>query len=99
MARPLLADSAMYLALRMGRMLARLGDLLRAVLRQDSEPESTLYEEMELTQAYVSLEQMRFGDRLRVILDRIDRVQRKLQFAILEEKKVEKRTAKSRNKR
>jgi signal transduction histidine kinase len=48
------------------RMLARLGDLLRAVLRQDSEPESTLGEEMELTKAYVALEQMRFGDRLRL---------------------------------
>jgi len=48
------------------RMLARLGDLLRAVLRQDSEPESTLYEEIELTRAYAALEQMRFGDRLDV---------------------------------
>ena len=48
------------------RMLARLGDLLRAVLRQDSEPECTLYEEIELTRAYTALEQMRFGDRLDV---------------------------------
>jgi two-component system, LytTR family, sensor kinase len=48
------------------RMLARLGDLLRAVLRQDSEPECTLYEEIELTRAYAALEQMRFGDRLDV---------------------------------
>lgn len=48
------------------RMPARLGDLLRAVLRQDSEPECTVYEEIELTQAYVALEQMRSGDRLRV---------------------------------
>jgi len=48
------------------RMLTRLGDLLRAVLRQDSRPESTLQEEIELTRAYVALEQMRFGDRLRV---------------------------------
>lgn len=48
------------------RMLARLGDLLRAVLRQDSEPESTLYEEIELTRAYAAIEQMRFGDRLDV---------------------------------
>ncbi|MFB3906259.1 MAG: sensor histidine kinase [Acidobacteriota bacterium] len=46
------------------RMLARLGDLLRAVLRRDSQPESTLQEEIELTRAYVALEQMRFGDRL-----------------------------------
>jgi two-component system, LytTR family, sensor kinase len=48
------------------RMLTRLGDLLRAVLRHDSRPESTLQEEIELTRAYVSLEQMRFGDRLNV---------------------------------
>lgn len=48
------------------RMMARLGDLLRMVLRQDSEPECTLEEEMELTEAYLSLERMRFGDRLDV---------------------------------
>lgn len=46
------------------RMLARLGDLLRTVLRQDSMPSTTLEEELELTRAYVALEQMRFGDRL-----------------------------------
>jgi two-component system LytT family sensor kinase len=48
------------------RMLTRLGDLLRTVLRQDSQAESTLREEIELTRAYAALEQMRFGDRLRV---------------------------------
>ncbi len=48
------------------RMLVRLGDLLRVVLRQDSEPECTLQEEIELARAYVSLEQLRFGDRLQV---------------------------------
>ena len=48
------------------RMLTRLGDLLRAVLRQDSQAENTLREEIELTRAYVALEQMRFGDRLNV---------------------------------
>lgn len=48
------------------RLLARLGDLLRMVLRQDSEPECTLAQEIELTRAYLSLEQMRFGDRLEV---------------------------------
>lgn len=58
------------------RMLARLGDLLRAVLRQDAEPESTLYEEIELTRAYVALEQMRFGDRLVVTFDIAPEVQR-----------------------
>jgi len=48
------------------RMLAQLGDLLRAVLRQDSQPESTLEDEIALTRSYVTLEQLRFGDRLRV---------------------------------
>jgi sensor histidine kinase YesM len=48
------------------RMLARLGDLLRVVLRRDSQPETTLDAEIELTQAYVALEKMRFGDRLSV---------------------------------
>jgi two-component system, LytTR family, sensor kinase len=51
------------------RMLARLGDLLRTVLRQDSQPESTLHAEIALTQAYVDLEQMRFGERLRVLFE------------------------------
>lgn len=58
------------------RMLARLGDLLRAVLRQDAEPESTLYEEIELTRAYVALEQMRFGERLLVTFNISPDVQR-----------------------
>lgn len=52
-----------------GRMLVRLGDLLRAVLRRDAAPESTLQEEIELTRAYIALEQMRFGDRLQVSFD------------------------------
>lgn len=58
------------------RMVARLGDLLRAVLRQDSEPESTLLEEIELTRAYVALEQMRFGERLEVVFDIAPETQR-----------------------
>lgn len=49
------------------RMLVRLGDVLRAVLRQDARPETTLQEEVELTRSYVELEQLRFGDRLRVV--------------------------------
>ena len=36
------------------------------------------------------------GDRVRVILDRIDRVQRKLQFSISEERKPERRTRRAR---
>jgi LytS/YehU family sensor histidine kinase len=34
------------------------------VLRRDSQPETTLDAEIALTQAYVALEKMRFGDRL-----------------------------------
>lgn len=51
------------------RMLARLGDLLRAVLKQDSSAETTLRDEIELSRAYVALEQLRFGDRMRVEFD------------------------------
>jgi two-component system, LytTR family, sensor kinase len=57
------------------RMLARLGDLLRTVLRGDSQPESTLRDELALTQAYVDLEQMRFGERLRVVFEVAPRAQ------------------------
>jgi len=46
------------------RMLTRLGDLLRSVLRLDTRPEWTVREEMDLTGSYIALEQMRFGDRL-----------------------------------
>jgi sensor histidine kinase YesM len=48
------------------RMLTRLGDILRLVLKQDSQPECTLESEIKLTQTYVELEQMRFGERLQV---------------------------------
>lgn len=48
------------------RMLARLGELLRTILRRDSEPEWLLREEIELARAYVALEQMRFGEQLQV---------------------------------
>jgi hypothetical protein len=57
------------------RMLTVLGDLLRAVLRSDSRPETTLREEIDLTRSYVALEQMRFGDRLRVTFDIADEAQ------------------------
>jgi two-component system, LytTR family, sensor kinase len=56
------------------RMLAVLGDLLRAVLRRDSQPESSLAEEIDLTRSYVSLEQMRFADRLHVTFEIEDSV-------------------------
>ena len=59
-------------------MLTVLGDLLRAVLRNDSQPETSLSEEIDLTRSYVALEQMRFGDRLQVTFDIADGVQQAL---------------------
>ncbi len=50
-------------------MLTRLGDLLHAALRGDATPEVTVHEEIELARAYVALEQLRFGDRLRAAFD------------------------------
>lgn len=51
------------------RMLARLGDVLRAALRQGAKPEIPLAAEIELTRNYVAVEQMRFGDRLAVLFE------------------------------
>ena len=48
-------------------MLARLGDLLRVALRGDYQTEITLADEAKLTEAYLSIEQVRFGDRLSVL--------------------------------
>jgi len=52
-----------------GRMLTRLGELLRASLTRDREAETTLATEIALTTAYVSVEKMRFGDRLASAID------------------------------
>jgi two-component system LytT family sensor kinase len=51
------------------RMLTRLGDLLRASLARDREAETTLATEIALTQAYLAVEEMRFGDRLASTVD------------------------------
>ena len=51
------------------RMLTRLGELLRASLTQDREAETTLATEIDLTRAYLSVEEMRFGDRLASAID------------------------------
>jgi two-component system LytT family sensor kinase len=51
------------------RMLARLGDLLRAAIGKGAEVESTLAAEIELTRAYAAIEQMRFQDQLSVLFD------------------------------
>ncbi|SEB50945.1 sensor histidine kinase [Terriglobus roseus] len=54
------------------RMLAKLGDLLRAVLRTDSGAETTVADEIALLRHYIALEKMRFGDRLDFEID-VDR--------------------------
>jgi hypothetical protein len=51
------------------RMLNRLADLLRASLGRDNRPMTTLAKEIELTKAYLAIEQMRFGDRLSSLID------------------------------
>ncbi len=52
-----------------GRMLTRLGDLLRASLASDGEAETALATEMALTRGYLAVEEMRFGDRLSSAID------------------------------
>lgn len=52
-----------------GRMLTRLGDLLRLSLRRNSTPETTLRAEVMLVDAYLAIERMRFDDRLSATMD------------------------------
>lgn len=51
------------------RMLARLGDFLRAALRRDLQHEVTLEIELGLAEAYLEVEKMRFGDRLNIRME------------------------------
>jgi two-component system LytT family sensor kinase len=51
------------------QMLTRLGDLLRSTLRKGTQAETSLAAEIALTKAYVSIEQMRFADRLSILFD------------------------------
>ncbi len=51
------------------QMLTRLGDLLRTALRSESQSETSLQSEIKLTESYVAVEKMRFGDRLSVVFD------------------------------
>ena len=51
------------------QMLTKLGDLLRMALKGDIQSETSLEKELALTQAYVAIEKMRFGDRLSVLID------------------------------
>jgi len=48
------------------RMLARLGDLLRLTLQKEGVQEVSLREELEFLDAYLEIEQVRFGPRLTV---------------------------------
>jgi two-component system LytT family sensor kinase len=50
------------------RMLTRLGDVLRAALRRDVSSETTVRDEMAITQDYLAVEKMRFGDRLTILM-------------------------------
>jgi two-component system, LytTR family, sensor kinase len=50
-------------------MLERLGHLLRCMLRDSDAQEVTLGDELELIQLYLSIEQVRFQDRLQVEID------------------------------
>jgi two-component system LytT family sensor kinase len=52
-----------------GKMLTQLGDVLRAAFRRDLQPQSSLAAEIELTQAYLAVEKMRFDDRLSITVD------------------------------
>jgi signal transduction histidine kinase len=47
-------------------MIEKLGDILRHVLRSDAEPDTPLRDEIEFLRKYLEIEQVRFGDRLRV---------------------------------
>jgi two-component system, LytTR family, sensor kinase len=51
------------------QLIVRLGELLRQVLQSSTREEVTLAEELEFIRGYVEIEQMRLGERLRVIWD------------------------------
>jgi hypothetical protein len=51
------------------QLILRLGELLRQVLQSSTRQEVTLAEELEFIRGYVEIEQMRLGERLRVIWD------------------------------
>ena len=51
------------------QMLERLADMLRAAFDDMQEPDVSLGREVELAEAYLGIEQVRFADRLRVSVD------------------------------
>lgn len=50
-------------------MIERLSELLKAAFDEMEEPEVPLGRELDLLEAYLGIEQVRFGDRLRVTID------------------------------
>ncbi|HEX4277037.1 MAG TPA: histidine kinase [Bryobacteraceae bacterium] len=56
-------------AMRAREMCIQLADFLRTSLRLGERPSIPFREEMELTRMYLSVEQVRFGQRLRVAID------------------------------
>jgi two-component system sensor histidine kinase AlgZ len=54
--------------LEANRMLARVGDFLRATLAHDGAHEHALADELALTDAYLAIEQVRLGERLHVTM-------------------------------
>ena len=51
------------------RMIARLSDFLRLTLEAHDTPQISVAEELEFVRRYLEIEQVRFGDRLRVKID------------------------------
>jgi sensor histidine kinase YesM len=47
-------------------MIERLGDIMRHVLASEAAPDAPLHEEIAFLRQYLEIEQVRFGDRLRV---------------------------------
>jgi two-component system, LytTR family, sensor kinase len=60
------------------RMILELSELLRHTLTNDAPPEITLREELAFVQRYLSIMQIRYGDRLRVRVDITDEAQEAL---------------------
>jgi two-component system LytT family sensor kinase len=51
------------------KMMSRLSDLLRMSLESDGEQITSLNRELEFVNGYLEIEQIRFGERLKVVLD------------------------------
>jgi two-component system, LytTR family, sensor kinase len=51
------------------RMISRVSDFLRLTLDANETPEISVAEELEFVRRYLEIEQVRFGDRLRVTID------------------------------